>query len=103
MPKTSEDGGRNLQNISLDKNSIDELASRINSGQQRSSRRTKSEWRSLLALILVCGFLLIIGFVVISDQCWGGHTNAKDLLGSVGTLIASPLSFVIGYYYKSKD
>lgn len=100
MPKTSRiDGGQQSQKVSLDENSIGELARRLNE-KQKKPRRTKNEWRSIFAFLLLAGYLLIIGFVVITDQIWGDHTNATDLITTVGTLLSSPLSFVIGYYYN---
>lgn len=99
---TGNSGGQQKhEDVSLDDESLGRLAAQI-VGMQKP-RRTKSQWRSLIAVILVIGFLGIIGFIVVTDQIWGSHTPATDLLSTVGTLITSPLSFVIGYYYKDKN
>ncbi len=99
MPIANNGGGHDKQNISLDEESIDQLAKRIGAKPVKA-RRTKNEWRSIFAFILLLGFLAIIAFVVVVDQVWGSRTSATDLITTVGTLISSPLSFVIGYYYN---
>lgn len=94
-----EDGGGNkIKYAMLDDETLDELTRRC-----KTNRKTKNEWRSTFALIVLCGFLVIIAFVVFADQTWGSRTDAPTLLTTVGTLISSPLSFIIGYYYKGKD
>lgn len=92
-------GGNKKQKVYLDDSSAKALAQKL-PAKNVKTRRTKNEWRSLFAFILLVGFLLIIAFIVIADQVWGAHSDAKDLLTMVGTLISSPLSFVIGYYYN---
>lgn len=99
LPKNG--GGRKTQTMSLDDATVDALAQKI-SPKSPKTRRTKNEWRSLFALILLGGFLVIIGFIVVYDQVWGTHTNASEILSTVGNLINSPLSFVIGYYYSKE-
>lgn len=106
MPEDHNSGGQNnkpnepLLRI-LDNTTYKELSDEKNQRKRTSkNKRTKSEWRSIFAFILLVGFLAIVGFIVVSDQIWGAKTSAKDLLTTVGTLISSPLSFVIGYYYK---
>lgn len=93
-------GGKKTQLVSLDDASVEALGEKIKSKSREKRPRSKNEWRSIFAFILLVGFLLIIGFIVVSDQVWGAHTDASDLITTVGTLISSPLSFVIGYYYN---
>ncbi len=106
MPDDHDSGGQNKQSNEpliriLDNTTYKELSAEKNQTKKLAkTKRTKNEWRSIFAFILLVGFLLIVGFIVLSDQLWGAKTNAKDLLTTVGTLISSPLSFVIGYYYK---
>lgn len=95
----SNAGGKKIQEVSLNEETMESLASKIARNKPRP-RRTKNEWRSIFAFILLVGFLAIIAFVVVFDQIWGSHTAAAELLSTVGNLITSPLSFVIGYYYK---
>lgn len=95
-------GGQKIQEVSLNEITMERLAEKVVQ-KTGKPRRTKSEWRSLFALLLLSGFLGIIGFVVVADQVWGERTGAADLLATVGTIISSPLSFVIGYYYKDKS
>ena len=102
----SQGGGdikRKTQGVSLNEATMEELLEKLAQKTTKPrSKRTKSEWRSIFAFILLSGFLVIIGFIILVDQVWGAHTSANDLLATVGTLISSPLSFVIGYYYKEK-
>lgn len=95
MTDTPKRGGGK---ITLDQSEYKELV-----GKSAKSKRTKNEWRSVFALILLVGFLLIIGFIVVADQVWGGRTDAPTLLAAVGTLISSPLSFAIGHYYGKEQ
>lgn len=94
-----EGGGEDMQEVSLNEETMERLAGKIARNKPKP-RRTKNEWRSIFAFILLVGFLVIISFVVMVDQIWGSHTPAAELLSTVGNLITSPLSFVIGYYYK---
>lgn len=95
MPDAPKKGGGK---ITLDQSEYKELV-----GKSAKSKRTKSEWRSVFALILLIGFLTIIAFIVLIDQIWGDRTDAPTLLASVGTLISSPLSFAIGHYYGKEN
>lgn len=102
MSDSPKDGGgqtSKIQTVSLDDATVNALAHSVPTKTPKP-RRTKNEWRSLFAFILLAGFLLIIAFIVFADQVWGARSSAKDLLTMVGTLISSPLSFVIGYYYN---
>lgn len=91
--------GKKIQGVSLNEETMERLAGKIARNKPKP-RRTKNEWRSIFAFILLVGFLAIIFFIVVVDQVWGSHTPAAELLSTVGNLITSPLSFVIGYYYK---
>jgi len=104
MGETPNQGGgnkRKIQEVSLNEATMEKLAVKM-AQKANKPRRTKNEWGSIFAFILLSGFLVIIGFIVFADQVWGEHTNTADLLTTVGTLISSPLSFVIGYYYNKE-
>ncbi len=92
-------GGNKTQTVSLDDSSVNALVEKL-TAKAAKPRKTKNEWRSMFALILLSGFLLIIGIIVLVDQIWGARTDAPTMLTTVGSLISSPLSFVIGYYYN---
>lgn len=94
-------GGKRMSNQikPIDNESLKAIAGMI-AQKTPKPRRTKSEWRSILAFLLMGGFLVIILIIVVVDQVWGAKTDAPTMLATVGSLISSPLSFILGYYYN---
>lgn len=68
----------------------------------KKPKRTKDDWRSLFALIILCGHFVLIGAVVFSWLTGNDVDSVIKMLSAIGSLLGSPLGFVIGYYYKDK-
>lgn len=100
MLDSQNSGGQNTR--ILDEATYQELLGDKRTKQKRRGRLTKASLRSIFGIILLVGYLLIIGTIVISDIICNGLPNASDLLAQVGMLLSSPLSFVIGYYYNKE-
>lgn len=49
---------------------------------------TESDWRGIIALILVCGFLLLLGI-----------TETEADMKTVSSILSGPVGLVIGYYF----
>ena len=65
-------------------------------------KKSKDDWRSLFALIILSGYFAVIGIIVIKMTIFSDCSNMIELLSTVGSLVGTPLGFVIGYYYKNK-
>lgn len=100
MPEDQSSGGQNIR--ILDETTYQEIRGEKKVRQRRRRSFTKSSLRSVFGVILLVGYLLLIGFIVIADIVCNGLPNASDLLAQVGMLLSSPLSFVIGYYYNKE-
>lgn len=84
----------------LKEQSLKRIEKDINSSSRR--KRTKEDWRSLFALIILVAYFIAIGIIVVKAAIISNDYNMIELLNTVGSLIGTPLGFVIGYYYKNK-
>ncbi len=61
--------------------------------------------RSIFAIILLVGFLLmlliamILGFLTEGDNV----ANIKDLILTISGVLSAPMGFVVGYYFKKSE
>lgn len=63
---------------------------------------TKDDWRSVFALIVLAGYFVLILFVIIPWWCGKDDDSVLKILGTVGSLLGSPLGFVMGHYFKDR-
>ncbi len=91
--------------ISLpDETVLNTLTKEIKQRESKSKkRRSKEDWRSTFALIILLGYFASIISIIITCLINSSNYNMIELLNTVGSLIGAPLGFVIGYYYKSKS
>ena len=100
-PSLRTQGGQHTRGYSLlSDNAIQEMK---RSATINAKRRTKDDWRSLFALIILGGFFIVIGSIVAAWLFGHDIDSVIKILSAVGALLGSPLGFVIGYYYKDKN
>ena len=73
-------------------------------GTVSQGRAKKESARQTIAIIYVCGFLMICG-VSLLTFFRGKYTvdDTKDLLVTVSGILSGPLGFIIGYYFKAGE
>lgn len=74
----------------------------LNKAANKKPKRTKDDWRSLFALIILSGNFILIGAIVLTWILGRDIDSTTTILTAVGSLLGSPLGFVIGYYYKDR-
>ena len=97
-PPTSQkvEGGQNSSFHVLN----DDAYRKLQREPNKKAKRTKDDWRSIFALIILCGHFVLIGSIVLTWIFGRDVDSVIKVLSAVGSLLGSPLGFVIGYYYK---
>lgn len=95
---------------SSDSNAIRDNLSRL----QNKTRETKFDRvrhkdtkRSHIAMVFVYGYMITVAIIIIGAPVYNAIVlsqpegiDIERILAQVGTLLGSPLGFVIGYYFK---
>lgn len=65
----------------------------------------KEDIRGKVATLFIIGFFIIlVGVIIVAGISEGDKIgNLKDLLVTVSGILAVPLGFVIGYYFRSQE
>lgn len=80
----------------------DESYNRLSGKNAPKPKRTKEDWRSIFALIILAEHFAIVGAIVFIWMLGKDIDEVTKVLSTVGALLGSPLGFVIGYYYKNQ-
>jgi hypothetical protein len=86
---------------------------------QKTAQNTKEQWsverydttkRGTIALWFVISYILLVFLVVFGVPVYNWlvankpeQLNVSEVLTEVGTLLGSPLGFVLGYYFKGGE
>ena len=68
--------------------------------------RKREDVRGILSLVFLVGFflVLIIGMLIALTNSQGDPaTNVKEVILTISGILAGPLGFVIGFYFRSKE
>lgn len=98
-PQRITEGGQNDSLHMLSDDAFQKLQKQANT----KTKRTKDDWRSLFALIILSGHFLLIGAIVLTWILGRDVDSVIKILSAVGSLLGSSLGFVIGYYYKDRS
>lgn len=98
-PQRITEGGQNDSLHMLSDDAFQKLQKQANT----KTKRTKDDWRSLFALIILSGHFLLIGAIVLTQISGRDVDSVIKILSAVGSLLGSSLGFVIGYYYKDRS
>ena len=69
-------------------NSNVEKRGAVSLGYALATKLQESDWRGIIALVLVVGFLLLL---------WRAETEAD--MNTIATILAGPIGLIIGYYF----
>ncbi|PWU23392.1 hypothetical protein C5B42_03095 [Candidatus Cerribacteria bacterium 'Amazon FNV 2010 28 9'] len=80
------------------KQTLDDVSLSEQSGIKTAEKR--EDTRSRIAIYFILGYFVIIIFLLVATAITKISTDvAKDYLLAIG----SPLGFIVGFYFKSKD
>lgn len=99
-PQSTSEGGKNDSSLHL---LSEEAFQKLQKQSSTRTKRTKDDWRSIFALIILSGHFVLIGVIVLSWVFGKDIDSVIKVLSAVGSLLGSPLGFVIGYYYKDRS
>ncbi len=99
-PQSTSEGGQKDSGLHiLSEESFQKLQKQSNT----KAKKTKDDWRSIFALIILSGHFILIGCIVLGWIFGKDIDSVIKILSAVGSLLGSPLGFVIGYYYKDRS